>query len=159
MQHLFYRLTGEFIGTFFYTFFVLGLHMTLEDGTTDYIFALSLGVSFITSTLIYCTGHVSGGHLNPAVSLAFLSASQAEFSPLDCFCYIFIQFAGAVSAALALCLMIPESQDRSFKFGANYVESGFGMGNTFIAEMLMTFLICHVVFNTALNDQTKAQLT
>ena len=86
------RYLTEFIGTFFLVF-TIGLTVTAGSPMAP----LAIGSSLMI--MVYMGGHVSGGHYNPAVSLALLlrgkMASIGEFVG-----YVVSQVAGAIVAAL-----------------------------------------------------------
>src|SRR4029078_8397376 len=83
----------EFLGTFF---LVLTVGLTVLNGSP--MAPLAIGSSLMI--MVYMGGHVSGGHYNPAVSLAvFLRGKMA--SPGEFLGYVVSQLAGAITAALA----------------------------------------------------------
>src|SRR3954469_18792249 len=88
----------EFLGTFF---LVLTVGLTVLNGTP--LAPLAIGSSLMV--MVYMGGHVSGGHYNPAVSLAVLlrgkMASAGEFVG-----YVVSQCAGALAAALVVYVVV-----------------------------------------------------
>ena len=56
--------------------------------------------------MVYATGHLSGAHINPAVTVAF--TLTRHFPARDALAYIAAQLAGAVAAALALLAVWPD---------------------------------------------------
>ena len=60
---------AEFIGTFF---LVLTVGCTVIPGAAGVIAPLAIGASLMV--MVFATGHISGGHLNPAVTLAVFLA-------------------------------------------------------------------------------------
>ena len=77
----------EFIGTFF---------LVLTVGLTAGANALAIGSALMV--MIYAGGHISGGHYNPAVTLAVLIRNR--ISVMDAMIYMVSQLAGGVVAAL-----------------------------------------------------------
>src|SRR4030088_1112877 len=61
---------------------------------------VSLVFGLIIMVMIYATGHLSGAHINPAVTIAF--TLTRHFSPRDAVAYIIAQTAGATTGALLL---------------------------------------------------------
>jgi aquaporin NIP len=61
---------------------------------------ISLVFGLIIMAMVYATGHLSGAHINPAVTLAF--TVTRHFSPRDAIAYVAAQAAGATAGALAL---------------------------------------------------------
>src|SRR5438046_7378246 len=80
----------EFIGTFF---LVLTVGLTVVGGTP--LAPLAIGASLMI--MVYMGGHVSGGHYNPAVSLAVLLRGRLEAS--EFVAYVLSQLAGALAAS------------------------------------------------------------
>lgn len=104
---LFTRFAAEFIGTFLLVF--IGFGVALYTGVTvnpdESLRLLSWGVGLLVAVALF--GHVSGGHFNPAVSLA--SAITGRTAWADMFVYWVAQVAGGVAAAGLLFLTIPSA--------------------------------------------------
>jgi aquaporin Z len=123
----------EFIGTFF---LILTVGMTVIDPGAGTLAPLAIGSALMI--MIYAGGHISGGHYNPAVTLAVWLRGRcptAEVLP-----YIGSQIAGAIAAAfLTLALkndpMVEASDIKIFP--------------ALIAEFVGTFALCYVVLNVA----------
>jgi aquaporin Z len=122
----------EFIGTFFLVFTV-GLAVRTSAPLAP------LAIGSILMVMIFAGGHISGGHFNPAVTLAaFLRGKCAKGDVLP---YWIAQFLAGVVAA----------------FVVNEVLQGRVTGNavlrptlaSFIVEFLFTFALCWVVLNVA----------
>ena len=127
------KLLTEFIGTFF---LVLTIGLTVVAGSP---FApLAIGCSLMI--MVYMGGHVSGGHYNPAVSLAaFLRGKLDSKSLLP---YWGAQLAGAVVAAYATMMLM----------GSPLVVApgtGHPLFHALLVEFLFTFALALVVLNSA----------
>ena len=127
----------EFIGTFF---LVLTIGLTVLNGTE---FApLAIGASLMI--MVYMGGHVSGGHYNPAVSLAVLlrgkMASVGEFAM-----YVVSQCLGAIAAALTVYVIL----GRTFAPAPAATVTG-----AVAVELLYTFALALVVLNSAVAVKT-----
>src|SRR4051794_13056027 len=70
-----------------------------HDGALGAV-GISLVFGLVIMAMIYATGHLSGAHINPAVTLAF--TLTRHFSARDACAYIGAQFAGATAAAFVL---------------------------------------------------------
>lgn len=79
---------------------------------------ISLAFALAIATLAQTLGHVSGAHLNPAVTLGLLVSSQ--ISILRCVCYILAQMLGAVAASAIVNGFAPRSS-----LGVNQVKGQF----------------------------------
>lgn len=130
----------EFIGTFFLVFTV-GLTVI---GAVP-MAPLAIGASLMT--MVYMGGHVSGGHYNPAVSLAVLLrgklASTGEFVA-----YVVSQLAGAIAAALVAYVITGKT------FAPAPGDSASALG-ALLVETLFTFALALVVLNSAVSAKTQ----
>ena len=129
----------EFIGTFFLVFTVGCTAYFAHPGV---IAPIAIGAALMV--MVYAGGHISGGHYNPAVSLAAAMRGSLEwkhFLP-----YIIAQFLGATAAALTVI----------FSSGARAEVPGcpFGVGTMIIAEFIVTFALCYVVLLCATSERT-----
>ncbi|NJC84496.1 MIP/aquaporin family protein [Planosporangium mesophilum] len=123
----------EAIGTFFLVFTV---------GATAYIGTplAPLAVGSILMVMVYAGGHISGGHYNPAVTLAALVRRRIDLG--DAIGYWVAQLVAGVVAALVVRVVIPaHATPRPL--------SGRALGAVFVVELLFTFALCFVVLNVA----------
>jgi len=126
----------EFIGTFFLVLTV-GLCVTL--GGAGVIAALAIGS--ILMVMIYAGGHISGGHYNPAVTLAVWIRGRCPTA--DVIPYWLSQLVGAAIAAVVLNYL--KSTGKPNPVGLK----GLGLGPALVAEFLYTFALAYVVLNSA----------
>lgn len=98
-----------------------------------------IAIGFTLMVLVYATGHISGAHLNPAVSLAVLI--RGAISVGDFIAYVIAQLVGgALGAALAFAVWpAPEAA----------VEFAPGTGAAFVVEAVVTLILAFVVLNVA----------
>ena len=90
----------EFIGTFF---LVLTIGLVVCQGATVVGFLAPLAIGCSLMIMVYMGGHVSGGHYNPAVSLAAMM--RGAMSSLDLIPYWISQVAGSFAAALVVAVI------------------------------------------------------
>ena len=129
----------ECIGTFFLVF-TIGATVLL--GGEGVIAPLAIG--FVLMVMVYAGGHISGGHYNPAVSLAAVvrgALPVKEWLP-----YTLFQLLGGVLAAHCVNFLLddPVLSDTVFK-----------TSNIVIGEFLFTFALCYVVLLTATSKKTE----
>lgn len=129
----------EFIGTFF---LVLTIGCTVVGGATGVIPPLAIGASLMV--MIFAGGHISGGHYNPAVTLAVFIRGRCPAG--DVVPYMVSQVAGASLAGLIV----------------NYLKAGTVLKAfvpvvfpAFLVEFLFTFALCYVVLNVATAKATS----
>jgi len=133
------KLVAEAVGTFFLVFTVG--QVVLEPGAGQFA---PLAIGIVLAVMVYATGHVSGGHLNPAVTLGVYLRGKA--SATDLVSYWIVQvLAGAVAAFASMYL----------KGGAAASAAALPVGPALLAEFLFTFALVFVVLNTATAKSTE----
>lgn len=129
----------ELIGTFFLVFTV---GMTVLAPNSLALFA-PIAIGSVLAVMIYAGGHISGGHYNPAVSLAVYL--RGKLSSLDLVYYWIAQLiAGVIGAYLVL----------YFKDYTTQTPLNLDLAKLFIAELLFTFALCFMVLNVATARET-----
>jgi aquaporin Z len=124
----------ELIGTFFLVFSVAA------TGLVQNQFA-PLAVGATIMVMVYAGGHISGGHYNPAVTMAVLV--RRRITLLDAVAYWVVQVvAGLAAAGLAYWILNPASVTA-------LSPSGRGLAAAIVAEALYTFALAFVVLNVA----------
>ena len=114
----------------------------------------ALAFGFSITVLCYATGHLSGGQLNPAVSMALACVGALEIAQAAA--NVISQLIGAILGAAFLAATIPSSQQLSL--GSNVIANGIGIGNALVGEILMTFVLVAVVLETAVNKKSVARV-
>ena len=127
------RYVTEFIGTFF---LVLTIGLTVIGKSP----AAPLAIGAALMIMVYAGGPISGGHYNPAVSLAVLMRKALPFS--DFLPYIVAQLFGAVVASLAVMTITGESFAPAPAAGTSTISA-------VLVEFLFTFALAYVVLNVA----------
>jgi MIP family channel proteins len=103
---------------------------------------VSLVFGLIIMAMIYATGHLSGAHINPAVTVAF--TLTRHFAVRDAVAYIAAQLAGALAGALLLLAVWP---DQPAQLGATVPS--VGAGSAFVYELVLTALLMFVIMAVA----------
>ena len=145
---------AEFLATTIFVFVGCGAHLSTgmdndSDGGQNFAarllpIALTFGLSAVA--ILYAIAPISGGHMNPAVSL-FLASIQ-RMSPARAGFYILSQFLGAIFGAILLWACTTESGVRNYYLGANHVITTYTGGQAFMLEMTATFTLCFTVLFT-----------
>ncbi|XP_062199070.1 probable aquaporin PIP2-7 [Phragmites australis] len=94
--------------------------------------------------LVYCTGGVSGGHINPAVTFGLFVGRK--LSLVRAVLYIVAQCLGAICGVAIVKGIIKHPYDL-LGGGANTVADGFSLGSALGAEILGTFVLVYTVFS------------
>jgi aquaporin Z len=124
---------AEFIGTFF---LVLTVGCTVIPGAAGVIAPLAIGAALMV--MVFATGHISGGHLNPAVTLAVFLRGKCPAG--DVVPYWISQVLAAIAAAfVAMYLTGKSGTPMEIK----------SVPVAFVAEFLFTFALAFVVLNVA----------
>jgi len=127
----------EFIGTFF---LVLTIGCTVLAKDSGVIPPLAIGSALMV--MIFAGGHISGGHYNPAVTLAVWLRGKCDTG--DVIPYMISQVAAALVAAFAVLFLAGEGKPMEI---ANIPAA-------LLAEFLFTFALAYVVLNAATSKET-----
>jgi MIP family channel proteins len=103
---------------------------------------ISLVFGLVIMVMVYATGHLSGAHINPAVTIAF--TLSRHFPGRDAAAYVVAQLAGASAGALALLAVWP---DRPGALGATVPS--VGVGSALFYEALLTAFLMFVIMAVA----------
>lgn len=144
------KLTAEFIGTMW---LVLGgcgsavLAAAYPDLGIGFAgVALAFGLTVVT--MAYAIGHISGCHLNPAVSIGLWAGGR--FPKSDLLPYIVAQVLGGIAGAAILYLIA--SGKPGFEIGGfaangygEHSPGGYGMTSALVTEVVMTFMFLMII--------------
>lgn len=148
------KLGAEFIGTFWLVLGGCGSAVLAAAfpglGIGFAGVALAFGLTLLT--MAFAIGHISGCHINPAVSFGLWAGGRFKGSEL--FGYIVAQLLGGVVAALVL--FIIASGKAGFDLSAGFAANGYGahspggytLGAAFICELVMTFMFLMVIMGS-----------
>lgn len=147
---------AELIGSALFIFIACGAGMTTvgyhSNGAQQIGIALTFGMSIFV--LCYSIGHISGGHLNFAVTFTF--AVLRKISILKCVLYFFAQFLGGLIGIGFLKLVTPLEWWSSC-FAINFIHDELTSGHAFVVEFILTFFLMFVVM--AACDSNKSNQT
>lgn len=139
---------AEFLGTLFLVLVGCGSTVGGKLNKTNDIPILDIALCFglTVGVIIHIIGHVSGGHINPAVTIGFLVAQK--ISIYKAIFYVVSQLVGAIAGAALLYASLPSSMrsDPSSNLGLTKVSPELNVGQAFEVEFFITFLLVFAVF-------------
>jgi len=143
-------LIAEFIGTF--TLIFIGVGSIVADhfsGGKLGLTGIALAHGLAIGVMVSATAAVSGGHLNPAVTIGLWSAKKINSK--NAVGYIFSQCFGAVFASFLLMLCVPMDALKAIGMGTPALGTGITAPMGFVTEMILTFFLVFVVYGTAVD--------
>lgn len=147
---MFRRAAAEFIGTFGLVFAGTGAIVidTIYDGAISHV---GVGIVFglVVAAMIYAIGHISGAHINPAVTLGFALVRHFPWRHVPL--YWMAQLAGAVTASLFLRAMFGLATD----LGAT-VPAGSAL-QSLCLEIVLSFFLMFVIMAVATDVRAVGQ--
>ena len=141
------RLSAEFIGTLWLVLGGCGTAVLAGSQAGNVGIALAFGLTVLT--MAFAIGHISGCHLNPAVTLGLWAGKR--FPTNEILPYVVAQVLGAISGAGILYVIA--SEKAGFTLGAGFASNGFGehspghyeAAGCFVAEVVLTFFFLIVI--------------
>ncbi|HET9464848.1 MAG TPA: aquaporin, partial [Gemmatimonadales bacterium] len=113
------------------------------------LIGIALAHAIALSVMISATMSISGGHLNPAVTVGLLVTRRID--PAAAAAYIATQLAAASLAALLVKLLLPATAVRSALLGVPVIASSVSLGQAIGIELILTFFLMSAVFGTAVS--------
>jgi aquaporin Z/aquaporin NIP len=152
------ELVGTFILVFGGTAVAVGAILARPTAGPAYdSLAVALAFGLALAAVVAAVGHVSGAHVNPAVTLGMAATGKFpwQYTPH----YVVAQLVGAVLAALATWITFGGAGARSeAKLAATYPAQGVGDLQAFVVEILITFVLVFVVMAVATDDRAPAAI-
>ncbi|MFQ5863107.1 MAG: MIP/aquaporin family protein [Candidatus Brocadiales bacterium] len=157
MNDNFRRYVAEAIGTFALVFIGAGAVCTdyylKSTGSAGIgLLGISLAFGFVVAAMVYATGYISGGHINPAVTVSMWATKRMDTN-LAVF-YIIFQLAGAAVAGFVLRSIYPDAV-AGVHLGTTALAQGVPMARGILMEFVITFLLVLTVFSTAIDNRAS----
>jgi MIP family channel proteins len=148
-------LVAEFIGTLLFVFVGAGsVVANAASGNQLGLIGIALAHGVGIAVLITMTMRISGGHLNPAVSVAMWLARKIDARTLGS--YVAVQLVASVVAALLVKACFPAAAARMTSLGTPQMASAMGMLSGIGIEALLTFFLASAVFGTAVSVEAPS---
>ena len=146
---------AEFVGTFTLIFIGAGAIVSANlagpdsgAGLVSIAIAHGLAIAVMISTL----GHVSGGHFNPAVTVAALATRKIDVP--QALLYLASQLTGAVAGAAVLVAAVPAELRDPVNLGTPMLNlDAISVGQGVLIEIVLTFFLVWVIFGTAMDPR------
>jgi aquaporin TIP len=143
---------AEFIGTFALIFVGVGAiaadHIT---GGASGLVGIALAHGLTIAVMVTATGHISGGHLNPAVTIGALVAKKIDSG--KAIGYIIAQCLGGIVAAFLIKQVVPVDvlMAPQVNMGTPALGPNITLTQGLITEIVLTFFLMFVVYGTAID--------
>jgi aquaporin Z len=145
------RSVAEFLGTFWLVFGGCGSAVLAAafPGVGIGLLGVALAFGLTVMTMAFAIGHISGCHLNPAVSVGLAVGKRFPFSELPA--YIIAQVLGAIAGAGVLYVIASGKAgfDLSGGFASNgyadHSPGGYSMVAALVAEVVLTFMFLMII--------------
>lgn len=151
------RCLAELVGTFALTFIGAGAICTDQySGGEVGLLGIALAHGLVLSIMVTSTGHVSGGHINPAVTLGAL-LSGAIRAPLAGL-YVVAQLAGGALAGLVLVRTFAREVWAPVGLGTPVPSPEVEFWTAVFIEAVLTFFLVFTVLQTAVDERAPASV-
>ena len=144
---------AELVGTMLFVLIGTGAVISsVGSGAADALIVIALAHGLGIGLMVYATANISGGHLNPAVSLGMIVTKQIKVLPGVC--YMIAQFAGAILATVVLYVILDNAAGELTNFGAHAINDAdvTDLG-AFVLEAILTAVLLIVIFATAVSKR------
>lgn len=132
-------------------FVIIGCGAACANGASDSSNRLQVALAFGMGILVlaYSIGHHSGGQINCAVTLSLVLGGQVPW--YQGLTNLVAQLLGSLLGAGLLCGVFPCEVDATKSVGTNIIDDRWGVGSVLLGEFLGTFILCFVVWETAVS--------
>jgi MIP family channel proteins len=154
------QVIAEFIGTMLFVFIGAGsvvlFGLALSSGELVALLPIALATGLGMAVLISNTGHISGGHHNPAVTISIWVAGKIDATRTVL--YVVAQMAGAAAGAGILAVVLPKALWGRTHLGTPQVNTSifglinFSAGRAVFFEAILSFVLVYTVFATAVDE-------
>lgn len=135
---------AELISTFALVFIGAGAILANNNIT-----GVALAHGLVLMAMIYATAHISGAHVNPAVTIGMWVTKK--INTRDGIFYIVAQLLGASIAGYLLLAIFPTGLDMNL--GATSLASNVTVGTGILIEAILTFLLVFTIFGVAVDKR------
>jgi aquaporin TIP len=160
---------AELVGTFALTFIGVGAIANLAGFSSDVmsqfgdlaaigniivgkagLVGIALAHGFTIAVMASATAAISGGHLNPAVTIGLWSAGKIDAQ--NAVGYVISQVLGSFAAVGMLALTLGDNV-RAVQYGSPMLGEGVSIGSGLLIEAILTFFLVFVIYGTAVDKR------
>jgi aquaporin TIP len=146
----------EFIGPFALVFAGVGAIIStgLVPGTGEFggdLVAVALAHGLAIGLIITAAGHISGGHLNPAVTAGFWLTRRITTE--KAVAYIIAQLLGGLAGAVCLVFTFRDIDRNRVNLGVPAIGANLEWYNALVMETILTFFLVFVIFGAAVDGR------
>lgn len=139
---------AELIGTFALTLIGAGSIASGQNALVGIAFAHGIAIM----TMIYAMGHISGVHINPAVTLGLLVGGKIKM--MDAIAYIIAQVIGAILAGFVLLYIYHDPGSKTGFLGTTTLGANVDPLTGIVVEAILTFFLVLTVWGAAVDGRT-----
>lgn len=140
---------AELIGTFALTLIGAG---SIAVGDANSLTGIAFAHGLAIMTMIYALGHISGVHINPAVTISLLVGGKIKLT--DAVAYIIAQVVGAILAGFVLLFVYNAPSQANGFLGTPDLGANVGVLTGIIVELILTFFLTLTVWGAAADGRT-----
>ena len=148
MNKLSTSLLAEFIGTFALIFIGAGAGALAAGGQNGGLVGVAFAHGLVIVAFAYAYGHISGTHINPAVTLGVWAAGKIDTT--RALAYVAVQLLGGIVGAFVLAWVLGE---RAGSLGATVLAEGVSPAQGLVLELILTFFLANTVLNAAVSGK------
>lgn len=149
------KVLAEFVGTF--TLIFIGAGSIVAAGAAGGgaggagLVTIAIAHGLAIATMVTAVGHVSGGHFNPAVTVA--ACATGKMKPQEGLVYVVTQVVGATAAAALLRVAVPATLWKPVNLGTPLLSTGISSARGVLIEAVLTFFLVWVIFAVAVDGE------
>lgn len=141
---------AEFVATFALVFVAAGSAVVAGPYGSGLV-GMALASGFVLAVMVSVTAHISGGHVNPAVTVGVWVVGR--IGTARAVVYVVAQLAGAIFGGLLLRLVVPPAVWKAANLGTPLLATGVGGGKGVLTEAILSFFLVYAMFGTILDER------
>ncbi|HEV8622762.1 MAG TPA: aquaporin [Actinomycetota bacterium] len=149
METIWRAALAEFIGSFGFVFVGAG-SVIVAGPYGSGLLGVALATGFAVAVMVSVTAPISGGHVNPAVTVGVWVAGK--IGSARALAYVAAQFGGGIFASLLLRFVVPLAVWKAANLGTPVLATGIGRGKGILIEAVLAFFLVFTVFATLIDD-------